>query len=57
VLARYAKLDVAAYTGFVFPRLEAVRAPDGTVIDATISYPCSIETQMLEWSGRQPAKG
>jgi dipeptidyl-peptidase-3 len=53
ILARYAKLNIAAYTGCVFPRLTAVRAADGTVTDARISYPCSMETQMLEWSGRK----
>ena len=57
VLARYAKLDAASYTGFVMPRLEAVTGgADGGIVDVKISYPLSIEDQMLEWSGRAPAR-
>lgn len=53
VLARYAKLDVASYTGFVMPRLTPVRGAEGEIVDVAISYPLSIEQQMLEWSGRK----
>jgi dipeptidyl-peptidase III len=52
VVARYARLDVPGYTAFVQPRLSPVRAPDGSLADVTISYPLSLRTQMLEWSGR-----
>ena len=52
VVERYAKLDVASYTGFVMPRLEAVRE-GGRIVDVRITYPLSIEQQMLEWSGRR----
>jgi dipeptidyl-peptidase-3 len=52
VLARYSKLDIASYTGFVMPRLTAVRDSKGQVTDAKVSYPLSLEQQMLEWSGR-----
>jgi dipeptidyl-peptidase-3 len=53
VLARYAKLDVASYTGFVMPRLEPVTDGRGKITDVKIDYPRSIERQMLEWSGRR----
>ncbi len=53
VLARYERLNVPSYTGFVMPRLSPVWGPDGALADVTISYPASIEEQMLEWSGRR----
>jgi len=52
VLERYSKLDVPAYTGFVMPRLTPVIDAAGAVVDVEISYPLSLEQQMLEWSGR-----
>jgi dipeptidyl-peptidase-3 len=55
VVARYEKLDRPSYTGFVMPKLTAVRDEDGTIRDVKISYPMDLETQMLEWSGRRPA--
>jgi dipeptidyl-peptidase-3 len=54
VVARVEHLNMPSYTGFVQPRLEPVRAADGTVIDVTISYPLDLTTQMLEYSGRRP---
>jgi len=57
VLARYERLNVPSYTGFVMPRLSPVWGPDGALADVTISYPDSLEEQMLEWSGRRPARG
>ena len=53
VLARFASLDAPAYTGFVMPRLRAKTNGAGTITDVEISYPQSMETQMLEWSGRR----
>ncbi|HVQ24995.1 MAG TPA: peptidase M49 [Planctomycetota bacterium] len=53
VVARYAKLDVPSYTAYVMPRLTPVWGKDGKLQDVTISAPLSIETQMLEWSGRR----
>ena len=53
VVARYATLDVPAYSAFVFPRLMAVRDTEGNVVDAKLEYPESLEQQMLEWSGRR----
>jgi dipeptidyl-peptidase-3 len=52
VVARYAKLNVPSYTGFVMPRLQPVMK-GGEIVDVAISYPQSIEQQMLEWSGRR----
>src|SRR3954466_12011139 len=52
VVARVEHLNMPSYTGFVQPRLEPVRAPDGTITDVTISYPLDLKTQMLEYSGR-----
>jgi hypothetical protein len=31
------------------PKLEAVRDPDGVLVDVKISYPCDLAAQMLEW--------
>lgn len=53
VVARYAKLDRPAYSGFVMPKLSLVRGSKGEVSDVKISYPLDIEQQMLEWSGRR----
>jgi dipeptidyl-peptidase-3 len=52
VVARYAKLNVPSYTGFVMPRLQLV-TKGSNVVDVAISYPQSLEQQMLEWSGRK----
>ncbi len=53
VLARYAKLDVKPYRGFIQPRLAPVM--DGTrVTDVKVEYPTSFYRQMLEY-GKQYA--
>jgi dipeptidyl-peptidase-3 len=57
VVARYKALDLPSYTGFVMPRLTPVKDAEGRVVDALISYPCDLETQMLEWSGRRIPRG
>ena len=49
VLNRYEKLDLAPYSGFINPKLEAVYK-DGKMIDVTISYPTDFSEQMLEYS-------
>ena len=54
VVARVDRLKMPSYTGFVQPRLEAVKGRDGTITDVRISYPLDLTTQMLEYSGRQP---
>jgi dipeptidyl-peptidase-3 len=53
VVARVERLNMPSYTGFVQPKLEPVRAADGTVTDVGISYPLDLTTQMLEYSGRR----
>jgi dipeptidyl-peptidase III len=50
VVERVDRLKLPSYTGFVMPRLEARRDARGEVVDVAISYPCDLETQMLEYS-------
>lgn len=52
VVARVDHLKLPSYTGFVQPDLTPVRDETGTIVDVTISYPLSLETQMLAWSAR-----
>jgi dipeptidyl-peptidase-3 len=53
VVARVDHLNMPSYTGFVQPRLEAVKGPDGRIADVKISYPLDLTTQMLEYSGKR----
>jgi dipeptidyl-peptidase III len=53
VVARVDRLRMPSYTGFVQPRLQAVRDDRGAVTDVQISYPLDLQTQMLEYSGRK----
>jgi dipeptidyl-peptidase-3 len=50
VVRRVDALSLPSYTGFVMPRLEAKYGDDGSIVDVAISYPCNLETQMLEYS-------
>ena len=50
VVARVDRLKLPSYTGFVMPRLEARRDERGAIVDVDISYPCDLESQMLEYS-------
>lgn len=50
VVARVEKLNLPSYTGFVQPELTAVRDRAGAITDVVISYPLSLEQQMLDWS-------
>jgi dipeptidyl-peptidase-3 len=54
VLKRYEKLNLAPFSGFINPKLEAVyennNEKSGKIIDVTISYPDDFEAQMLEYS-------
>jgi dipeptidyl-peptidase-3 len=50
VVARADRLDLPTYTGFVMPKLTPVHDESGTVVDAEVSYPCDLATQMLEYS-------
>ena len=50
VVARVDRLDLPSYTAFVMPRLQAHRDAEGEIVDVAITYPCDLETQMLEYS-------
>jgi dipeptidyl-peptidase-3 len=52
VVERVDRLQMPSYTGFVQPRLDAVRDAHGTITDVLISYPQDLMQQMLEYSGR-----
>ena len=53
VVARVDHLHMPSYTGFVQPRLEPVKGPDGGIADVKISYPLDLTIQMLEYSGKR----
>jgi dipeptidyl-peptidase-3 len=50
IVARVQQLNLPSYTGFVMPKLDAVRNPAGEITDVTISYPMDLMKQMLEYS-------
>jgi dipeptidyl-peptidase III len=52
VVARVDRLNLPSYTGFVQPELTPVRNATGEIVDVTISYPLSLENQMLAWGQR-----
>jgi len=54
IVARVERLQMPSYTGFVQPRLDAIRDGRGNIVDITISYPLDLTKQMLEYSGRTP---
>jgi len=59
VVARVDRLGLPSYTGFVMPKLDAVRNEAGDIVDVAITYPLDLTTQMLEYSNatrdvRQP---
>jgi dipeptidyl-peptidase-3 len=49
VKQRFAKLNVAAYKGFIQPKLTPIMK-DGKIIDVKVTYPNSFAEQMLEYS-------
>lgn len=51
VLARYAKLGVRPYSGFIQPVLVPV-LKDGKIVDVTIDYPNDFTKQMLDFSAK-----
>jgi dipeptidyl-peptidase-3 len=51
VRARYAELDIPAYTGFMGPRLVPVRE-GSRIVDVRIEYPDDFAAQMLEYAER-----
>jgi dipeptidyl-peptidase-3 len=50
IVGRVDKLQLPSYSGFVMPKLEAVRDAGGEIVDVTISYPLDLTAQMLEYS-------
>jgi dipeptidyl-peptidase-3 len=53
VRARYAALDIPAYTGFIGPRLVPVVDPDSdAIVDVRIEYPSDFAAQMFEYTDR-----
>lgn len=52
IVARVETLNLPSYTGFVQPELTAVRDASGAIVDVTISYPLSLEEQMMNWGAR-----
>src|SRR5438132_8135780 len=50
VVARVDRLHLPSYTGFVMPRLTAVRDAAGEIADVEISYPQDLTAQMLEYA-------
>ena len=52
IVARVQRLNMPSYTGFVQPKLTAIRNDAGHIVDVEISYPCDFRRQMLEYSGR-----
>jgi dipeptidyl-peptidase-3 len=55
IVERVDRLNLPSYTGFVQPRLRAIRDEEGRVVDVAIDYPQDLEAQMLEYSGKAPA--
>ena len=52
VVARVDRLRMPSYTGFVQPKLDAIRDNRGDIVDVQISYPLDLTAQMLEYSGK-----
>lgn len=52
IVARVDRLKLPSYSAFVQPRLEPVLDAAGQIVDVRMSYPLSLERQMLEYSGK-----
>lgn len=50
IVARVDRLKLPSYTGFVQPDLMPIHDERGHIVDVAISYPLSLEDQMLRWS-------
>ncbi len=55
VVERVDRLHLPSYTGFVMPRLEPLFDDRGEIFDVSISYPCDLTAQMLEYSAERRA--
>ena len=50
VLARYKKLNISPYKGFLNPKMTLVKGDDGAVTDVVLDYTETYEQQMLRYS-------
>ena len=50
VVARVDRLQLPSYSGFVMPKLEAIKNAGGEITDVKISYPLDLTAQMLEYA-------
>jgi dipeptidyl-peptidase-3 len=50
VVARVDALKLPSYSAFVMPRLSPVHDDSGAIRDIEVTYPCDLESQMLEYS-------
>jgi dipeptidyl-peptidase III len=50
IVKRVDSLHLPSYSGFVMPKLTAVKGPDGAITDVQISYPMDLTKQMLEYA-------
>jgi dipeptidyl-peptidase-3 len=57
VVARVDALALPSYTAFVMPRLQPRYDENGNIVDVDVSYPCDLETQMLEYARHGDATG
>ena len=49
-MRRVDDLKLPSYSGFVMPKLDAVKDASGAITDVTISYPRDLTKQMLEFA-------
>lgn len=50
VKARWAKLDIAPYSGFINPLLDTVKDGSGNIVDVRVTYPKDFTGQMLYYA-------
>jgi dipeptidyl-peptidase-3 len=50
IVARVDALRLPSYFAFVMPKLSPVVGQGGSIVDVDVSYPCDLESQMLEYS-------
>lgn len=50
VLARYKKLNISPYKGFLNPKMTLVKGADGEIMDVALDYTETYEQQMLRYS-------
>lgn len=50
ILARYQKLNIAPYKGFINPRMQPITGTDGIITDIKLDYTETFSAQMLRYS-------